>query len=368
MPTPLPDRDSMLLSRRTRRGPVPRPRHRQRDLTGRGLSPLQRVLVEATAESLTGYRVTIDVEPIDAGEFAAGLARRTAWFRNRILQKMILGALVLRPIPPRGVRPPRRFADELSVGDDMLAITHDLADGSFGLAAIDFDRAGYTRDWAARPTTRCTRRPTSPRRGSCRCTTTRWPTGGERSRTCRRARSAGASPSSTGPAGSTTRAPPARRRRCWPSTTGCTSSPTTARRSSPSSRCSRSSPRPTPTHAASASWRWWSRCSRPARCRPAPGVFEAFPASCRTTASRSGVADALRRGSMVEGGVDFLRRRLVRARPPPGRGGARALRRHREVRPRGRGRLGRAVGARRPLRVPGGRRAASRRSCSSAPG
>jgi hypothetical protein len=61
---------------------------------------------------------------------------------------MILGALVLRPIPPEVSARLERFADELSVGDDMLDITHELAFGSLGLASVDFDRAGYTKGWS----------------------------------------------------------------------------------------------------------------------------------------------------------------------------------------------------------------------------
>src|SRR6476660_1180887 len=65
-----------------------------------GLTDLQRLLIDATTEAMTG--TTVDsgaAEPIAAEDFAAGLAWRNAAFRSRMLQMMLLGALVLRPIP-----------------------------------------------------------------------------------------------------------------------------------------------------------------------------------------------------------------------------------------------------------------------------
>ena len=70
---------------------------------------------------------------------------------------------------------------------------------------------------------------------------------------------------------------PARHRRCSPSTTGSTSSPTTAPPSSPSSRSSRSSPGPTTTCGRSRCWPWSSPSSRPGYLRTGAGLFEYSP-------------------------------------------------------------------------------------------
>src|SRR5262245_39000034 len=65
-----------------------------------GLTDLQRLLIEAVTEAMTGFAVdAATVEPITADDYAAGLARRNEAFRGRMLQFMLLGALVLRPIP-----------------------------------------------------------------------------------------------------------------------------------------------------------------------------------------------------------------------------------------------------------------------------
>jgi hypothetical protein len=113
-----------------------------------GLTALQGALVEAMFASLTGHRIDIDsVDAIDPESFAVGLAGRDEAFRTRILQVMILGALVLRPLPPEVAERLDAFARELSVGDGMLAVARRYAAGTLGLAAVDFDRNGYTRDW-----------------------------------------------------------------------------------------------------------------------------------------------------------------------------------------------------------------------------
>lgn len=111
-----------------------------------GLSPTQLMLVRASVPAMTGFPFTPG-EPIDAAAFAAGLAQRDAAFRCRILQNIVLLALVLRPLPVEVAERVAAFAEELSVEEDMLAVTREFAEGTFGLAAVDFDRNGYTGAW-----------------------------------------------------------------------------------------------------------------------------------------------------------------------------------------------------------------------------
>jgi predicted dinucleotide-binding enzyme len=80
--------------------------------------------------------------------FGAGLADRNEAFRTRILQTMILGALVLRPIPAVVASRVESFARAMSVDDGMLAVARRFASGQLGLAAFDFQRNGYTADWS----------------------------------------------------------------------------------------------------------------------------------------------------------------------------------------------------------------------------
>jgi hypothetical protein len=114
-----------------------------------GLTRLQNVLVTAVSESMTGITVDLDtVQPMGPEEFAAALSHRNLEFRTRIVQLMVLSELVLVPLPSYVADRVEQYARELCVDEGMLRVARDYAKGSLGLALIDFDRAGYTRDWA----------------------------------------------------------------------------------------------------------------------------------------------------------------------------------------------------------------------------
>lgn len=114
-----------------------------------GLTELQEMLYDATFEAMTGVTVRVaDLAPISPRAYAQGLARRNEAFRSRMVQSMIMGALVLRPLPPEVADRVAEFARELSIDDGMLAIAQRFAAGSLGLAAFDFERNGYTAEWA----------------------------------------------------------------------------------------------------------------------------------------------------------------------------------------------------------------------------
>jgi len=114
-----------------------------------GNTALQTLLMEASFEALTGHAV-------DAGrlarpgpaEFAAGLARRNLAYRTRLVHMMVLGVLVLHPLPAEVSERVGAYARELGVDDGLLHVVASLADGDRRLAAMDFDRNGYTRDWS----------------------------------------------------------------------------------------------------------------------------------------------------------------------------------------------------------------------------
>ena len=114
-----------------------------------GLTPLQRALIGATVQEMTGFAMDPSPAPIDPVAFAEGLAGRSEAFRTRIVQVMVLNALVLRPLPPPVAAQVRAFAAELGVNEGMLKVAEEFAAGTLGLAAVDFDRNGYTSDWSA---------------------------------------------------------------------------------------------------------------------------------------------------------------------------------------------------------------------------
>src|SRR6478672_13312395 len=114
-----------------------------------GLTELQRLLIDAMTEAMTDTHVdSATLPPVSAEDFAAGLARRDAAFRSRMLQMMIFGALVLRPIPTDVVDRVSEFARAMSIDDGMVEVAQRFAAGQLGLAAFDFQRNGYTSEWS----------------------------------------------------------------------------------------------------------------------------------------------------------------------------------------------------------------------------
>ena len=109
-----------------------------------GLTEIQRLLFEAVTRALTGHRVDATAgAAVTAREFAEGLARRNLAFRTRIVQVMVLGELVLSPIPEDVSEQVAAFADELGVADDLVSVARSFALGSLGMAAVDFERNDY---------------------------------------------------------------------------------------------------------------------------------------------------------------------------------------------------------------------------------
>jgi hypothetical protein len=111
-----------------------------------GLLPVQRRLIEALFPAMTGHHVLLDDrEPIGPEELAAGLARRDLGFRTRVVQMMLLCALVRHPLPADVAEAVATFASAAGVEEDMVRIAQEFAAGSLGLAAMDFERNGYTK-------------------------------------------------------------------------------------------------------------------------------------------------------------------------------------------------------------------------------
>ena len=154
MPVPLPSDDETLLTPPdaaetafVARGLVSAVRESE------GLRPLQATLIQAMCEAMTGHTVDpTSLAPIDAAAFAEGLRRRNAIFRTRILHLMLIGMLVLVPLPEEVCDRVAEFAAELGVDDEMLRVARRYATGSLGLALIDFERNGYSATWTPEDT------------------------------------------------------------------------------------------------------------------------------------------------------------------------------------------------------------------------
>ena len=116
-----------------------------------GLLPMQRALLEALAPALTGYRVQLDAIPtMTAAELAKALERRSPEFRTRIVQIMVLTALLRHPIPDDVASGLAAYERALGVEEGMIDVARDLAAGSADLAARDFERNGYVGTWNER--------------------------------------------------------------------------------------------------------------------------------------------------------------------------------------------------------------------------
>jgi hypothetical protein len=113
-----------------------------------GLTTLQRILLESVFKAMTSHAVPlVGFEPLAPEDLADILRLRNLAFRTRIVQIMLLGALVLRPLPASVVEKVATCARELNVHESLIGVAQRFASGSFGLAAVDFERNGYTSEW-----------------------------------------------------------------------------------------------------------------------------------------------------------------------------------------------------------------------------
>ena len=114
------------------------------------LEPVQVSLLSAVFEALHGVRVDLEsFQPVSPEELADGLADRDAISRRRIVHHMVLGELILRPIPPDVARRVADYADALDIDDQFVRIARRYAQGAFGLAWVDLHRSGFAEHWQA---------------------------------------------------------------------------------------------------------------------------------------------------------------------------------------------------------------------------
>jgi hypothetical protein len=109
-----------------------------------GLADVQADLLEAIASALTGVSVDYrSLEPLGPQELADALAARDLAYRQRIVHHMVLGELVLRPIPTVVAHRVAKYAEALGVKDDFVRVARRYAQGAYGLAWKDLQRNGF---------------------------------------------------------------------------------------------------------------------------------------------------------------------------------------------------------------------------------
>jgi hypothetical protein len=109
-----------------------------------GITTVQADLLRAIAEALTGVDVDYtNLEPLGADELAEVLAGRDEGYRQRIVHHMVLGELVLRPLPVEVALRVAQYAHALGVQDDFVRVARRYAQGAYGLAWMDLSRSGF---------------------------------------------------------------------------------------------------------------------------------------------------------------------------------------------------------------------------------
>lgn len=111
-----------------------------------GITEVQAMLLEAITRALTGFDVDYrNLEPLRPDELAAALEHRETWYRQRIVHHMVLGELVLRPIPQDVALRVAQFARALGIDDQFVRVARRYAQGAYGLAWADLRRSGFTQ-------------------------------------------------------------------------------------------------------------------------------------------------------------------------------------------------------------------------------
>lgn len=113
-----------------------------------GLEPVQISLMGSVVAALLGIEVDFgSLDPLGAEELAAALSDRSDEFRQRVVHHMVLGELVLRPIPQAVARRVAAYADALAIDDQFVRIARRYAQGAFGLAWLDLHQSGFSEHW-----------------------------------------------------------------------------------------------------------------------------------------------------------------------------------------------------------------------------
>jgi hypothetical protein len=113
-----------------------------------GPSPVQVSLLGSIHAALTDIDVDFAaLEPLGPEELADALAGTPPTYRHRVVHHMVLGELILRPIPPEVARRVEAYAKALGIEDRFVRIARRYAQGAFGLAWLDLHRSGFAEHW-----------------------------------------------------------------------------------------------------------------------------------------------------------------------------------------------------------------------------
>ncbi len=111
-----------------------------------GITDVQAALLEAIASALTGFEIDYRcLDALSADDFAAAISHRDEAYRQRLVHHMVLGELVLRPLPIAVAARVAKYAQALGIDDKFVRVARRYAQGAYGLAWIDLARSGFTQ-------------------------------------------------------------------------------------------------------------------------------------------------------------------------------------------------------------------------------
>jgi hypothetical protein len=114
-----------------------------------GVTEVQASVLHGITLALTGEAVDYQhLEPITPAALAAVLATRRPEYRQRIVHHMVLGELVLRPLPASVAARVEEFASALGTDDHFVRVARRYAQGAYGLAWVDLRRSGFSERWS----------------------------------------------------------------------------------------------------------------------------------------------------------------------------------------------------------------------------
>lgn len=112
-----------------------------------GLTAVQAALLRAVTNALTGFQIDYSsLEALGPEELSEVLRPRDQDYRQRIVHHMVLGELVLRPLPAEVALRVARYAEALGIRDSFVRIARRYAQGATGLAWLDLQRSGFVEE------------------------------------------------------------------------------------------------------------------------------------------------------------------------------------------------------------------------------
>jgi hypothetical protein len=109
-----------------------------------GLAEVQATLLQAITQALENETIDYQtLDPLGPDELADVLRAHPDWDPHRIVHHMVLGELVLKPLPPEVALRVATYAKALGVDDRFVRVARRYAQGAYGLAWMDLHRSGF---------------------------------------------------------------------------------------------------------------------------------------------------------------------------------------------------------------------------------